>query len=319
MRFSYPVGAAVLFIHASLAWGQLKFTQPTADLGELRGGPAYSHRFEFVNETPQPIEILDVRLGCGCLQPDLSKRTLNKGETATLTLSLRTLGQPDGPRLWRAFVVYRLGEKTYEQGLVLAATLRNEITVEPAILAMSVETTLRQEIVISDKRKTPLKIIAVQATSPALRIDAPATIGGQTKVTIEVSGTALKSARQDETINIYTDDPQYRHLQLPITLTKAARPAVSATPETVEIVGAGSQLVRLRGRGDQAIRIAKVEPSQGGIKCTWAAGPGNDATLKVSSDGSAAEGPVSVRIFFAEPAETAITVPVTLRKEPRTQ
>src|ERR1051325_4197870 len=82
----------------ALASAQLRFVQPSVELGELRGGPSYAHRFEFVNEAAGPIEITDFRLGCGCLQPVLDKRVYQAGEKGTLVMNLRTLGQQEGPR-----------------------------------------------------------------------------------------------------------------------------------------------------------------------------------------------------------------------------
>jgi hypothetical protein len=308
----------ILLSCPALASAQLRFTQPNADLGELRGGPAYDHRFDFVNDSAAALEITDIRLGCGCLQPVLERRVFAAGEKGSLRMNIRTLGQPNGARTWQAFVQYRQGAEMRETTLVLAATIRNEITVEPSIIAMTVETALKQEVTITDHRPSPRKVTAVRASSPAIRVTMQPTANGVTRVLLEVSAAALTAARQEESLNIYSDDPYYRELQVPITLMKANRPAVSATPEKVEIVGAGSQLVRLRGSGDKAIRIDKAEANWPGIKCTWAAGPGNDATLKISADATSSvfvNLRPSVLVHFAEPAGVTLTIPVELRKD----
>jgi hypothetical protein len=297
--------------HAS---AQLRFTQPDANLGDLRGGPVYPHRFEFVNDSAQPLEITDLRLGCGCLRPVLDQRIYQAGEKGTLLMNLRTLGQPNGPRTWQIHVHYRAGEKQHETSLILAATIRNEVTVEPSIVALTVETTLRQEVTIQDHRPTPMKITSILASSPAIRLSKKSSEGGVTKVILEVSRSALTAPRQEETLSIYTDDPNYRQLQVPITLIKANRPEVTATPDKVEIIGVGSQLVRLRAAGDKTVRIQKAEADQPLVNCTWAAGPGNDATLKISAASQHA-GVASVRVQLAQPAGEIVSVPVVLRKE----
>jgi hypothetical protein len=300
----------------ALASAQMRFTQTTADLGELRGGPVYDHRFEFVNESMQPIEITNIRLGCGCLQSVLEKRVFAAGEKGSLRLNIRTLGQPNGARTWQAHVQYRQGTQMRETTLILAASIRNEITVEPSILAMMVETSLKQELTITDHRPSPSKVKAVLASSPAIRVTTQPTANGVTRVLLEVSAIALTAARQEETLSIYFDDPFYRELQVPITLVKANRPTLTASPQQVEIVGAGSQLVRLRGNGDMPVRIDKAEANQPGIKCTWAAGPGNDATLKISTDATAGfTTPARVLVHLAEPAGATVVIPVMLRKE----
>ncbi|MBI3821847.1 MAG: DUF1573 domain-containing protein [Planctomycetes bacterium] len=311
-----PWFALVLILaFPALADAQLRFTQLTANLGELRGGPVYQHRFDFVNEAAEPITITDIRLGCGCLQPVLDKRTYQPGEKGMLLMNLRTLGQPNGSRTWQAHVQYRQADRTAEVALIVAATIRNEVTVEPSIVALTVETTLKQELTIKDHRATSLKVVSVLASSPAIRVHLHPTDGGVTKVTLEVSRSALTAARQEEMLNIYTDDPNYRHLQVPITLIRANRAEVSASPDKVEIRGAGSQLVRLRALGDKAIRVGSAEADQPGITCTWAAGPGNDATLRIRVDpAKAASGNAVVRVQLIEPA-MVLAIPVVLRQD----
>ena len=54
------------------------------------------------------------------------------------------------------------------------------------------------------------------------------------------------------------------------------------------------------------------------MRCTWAAGPGNDATLKISVNAATLTTPgsaASVRVHFAEPAGAIVMIPVELRKE----
>lgn len=310
-----PTALVLLLVSPALASAQLRFVQPTADLGELRGGLVYQQRFEFVNDAPGPIDITDIRLGCGCLTPVLDKRVLQAGEKGSLVMHLRTLGQPNGPRTWQAHVEYRHAGKMHETRLIVAAKIRNEVTVEPSIVALTLETTLKQEVTITDQRTAQFKVTSVLASSPALRVTTQSTKDGVTKVFLEVSRSALTAARQEETLNIYTDDPHYRHLQVPITLMKADRPDVSATPAKVEINGAGSQMVRLRAVGEQAVRIEKIDADHPAIKCTWAPGPGNDATLKIAADAwrlPAADVAARVRV---QVGTTALTIPVLLRRD----
>lgn len=304
------VAVLVVLVIPNLASAQLRVTPPNVDLGEVRGGLVYSHRFELVNESTGPIEIGDIRLGCGCLSPMLEKRQLQPGEKSSLVMHLRTLGQPDGARTWQAHVQYRENNKLQEMALVLAAKIRNEVTVEPSILGMSVETTLKQEVTILDRRALPMKVTNVLASSPAIKVNLQPLPNGA-KVTLEVSGAALTRARQEEVLSIYTDDPNYRQLQVPITLTKVERAAISATPARVELAGSGAQLVRLRSANDQAIRVDRIETDHPSLKCTWAAGPGNDATLKIAA-GASGESQSSVRVHVGG---AIVTIPVTLRKE----
>jgi hypothetical protein len=307
---------ALLLVCPPLASAQLRFTHPTANLGELRGGPVYQQRFEFVNDSAQPIEVTDFRLGCGCLQPVLAKRIYQPGEKGTLLMNVRTLGQRSGARTWQAQVQYRLSKKLHEVNLLLGATIRNEVTIEPSIVAMTIVTTLKQELTITDHRPTPMKVTTVLASSPAIRVSTQPLGNGVTKVMLEVSQSALTAARQEETLNIYTDDPNYRQLQVPITLLKADRADVSATPDKIELSGPGSQLVRLRASGNKAVRIEKADADHPAVKCTWAPGPGNDATLKISVDATLlTSASATVRVRLTEPSAQTLTILVALRRE----
>lgn len=300
----------LLFIIPQITSAQLRFIQPTADLGELRGGLVYQHRFELINDSSEPIKITDIRLGCGCLSPVYDKRDINPGEKSSLLMHVRTLGQPEGPRTWQAHVQYRQGNKQQETTLLIGAKIRNEVTIEPSIIAMTVETTLKQDLTITDRRALPMKIANVLASSPAIKVNTQSLGNGVTKVMLEVSGAALTRARSEETLNIYTDDPYYRHLQVPITLTKAVRANVVASPTSLELVGGASQLVRLRALGEQAVRVDKIECDHHAIKCTWAPGPGNDATLKIAVQSAEAQTRVRVHV-----GTNVLTIPVLIRKE----
>src|SRR5262249_12434756 len=153
----------------------------------------------------------DIALGCGCLQPVLEQREFRPGERGTLIMNVRSLGQQDGARTWQAHIKYRDAGKVRETTLTVAAKIRNEVTIEPSIIAMAVEKTLKQELTITDLRMSSLKVLSVQATSPAVRIQMQQMANGVTKAVLEVSGADLIGARQEELLNIYTDDPLYRH------------------------------------------------------------------------------------------------------------
>src|SRR5207244_1175040 len=129
------------------------------------------------------------------------RRVYQPGEKGTLVMHLRTLGQQNGARTWQAHVQYRAAGKPLEVGLVVGATIRNEVTVEPSIIALTVETTLKQEVTIKDHRATPLKIVAIQASSPAIKVTTLPTDGSVTRVILEVSRSALTAPRQEATLD----------------------------------------------------------------------------------------------------------------------
>lgn len=304
------------------AVSDLRCSQPVADLGEIRAGPGLDHKFTLTNGGDQTLEILEVNRGCGCLAARLSKRGLKPGEQLTLFMEIRTLGHGNGPHSWTAQVRYRQGEAIRELPLAIKAMVKNEVIVQPAVLALHVETVLRQEVVVTDTRAGPFTVKHVQCTGPS-KVSVDRVDAGKHKITVEVQAKNLRAGRSEEILNIYTSDPDYAHLQVPVTLTKAERSPVLVTPERVEIhVPAGqkmaSTLVRLRSRGSDGIEIRTVTWGPGIDKCIWAKGPDLGATLKIQVDALRLNEDAidsHVRIDFGQPKGEVLVIPVSIKKD----
>lgn len=300
----------------------LRCVPPAVNLGEVRGGPTRQHRFELINDGPTTIEIIDIERGCGCLEPRLDSKTLKPGAKTSLLVELRTAGQPNGPRSWNLRLRYRDGHAVREELLVIAATIRSDVTVQPTILALQVQDTLRQQVIVTDIRKSPLKVTAIHVSSPAIRASVVSAAGGVTKLQLEIAAPQLQVGRQDATLSIYTDDPLYNPLQLPIVLTRASKAAVTATPAQVEARLSADHpitaaLVRFHYGGGHKLIIDSATADDPGIACTWASGPGPIATVKVRVDSrrlTNRDGPYSVRVQLAEPAGEVVTIPVLVQR-----
>lgn len=309
----------LLFCDAAFAQAQLRTDAPVVELGAIRGGQKLTHCFELVNTGDKALDILDLRPGCGCLAPRIKQRTLQPGDKTTLVLELRTLGQAEGPHTWDIDVKYRSGPETKTLALALRGAVHNEITVQPAILGMHVVKSVQQEITVTDGRPAPLHVLAAEARAPGVQVTRIDRTGKVTKILVSANASQLAPGRHDGVISIVTDDPDYSQLLVPVVLTKAALAAVRAIPEQVDLhVSAGanstSAIVRLRSANDQPVRIAKIEPSDPALVCTWAEGPGNDATLKIQvQTGRLPEAAAShVTVYFTSPADEPITIPVTI-------
>jgi hypothetical protein len=286
-HFHQFVAAVALLACCNVAArADLRSDVPAVDLGAIRGGQKLTHCFELSNSGDKALEILDLRPGCGCLAPRIKQRSLQPGEKTTLVLELRTLGQAEGPHTWDLDVKYRSGAETRTLPLALRGTVHNEITVQPAILGLHVVKSVQQEITVTDTRPAPLHVLAAEARAPGVQITRIDRSGKTTKILVSADAAQLAPGRHDGVISIVTDDPDYRQLLVPVVLTKSSKAAVRAIPEQVDLhVSAGvnstSAIVRLRSTNDQPVRIAKIEPSDPALVSTWAAGPGNDATLKI--------------------------------------
>lgn len=309
----------VLASQAVAAGAELIVKTPVIDLGVIRGGRRISHRFELTNASAESIEILDLQRGCGCLAPRLDHRVIPAGGKVNLSIELRTLGQSDGPHAWSLQVQYRIGQDTKTLPLTLRGTVKNDITVQPAILGLHVTKTVQQEITLTDSRATPLRVIDAEAGGAGVKVTSIERAGKTTKMLVTADATQLAPGRHEGRLTITTDDPDYGQLQVPIVVTKATATTVHAAPEHVLLrfaAGAtsASALVRLRSPGDQAVRIAKIEPGDPALVCTWAAGPGNDATLKIQVRTALPSSFRShVEVHLAAPANEVLTIPIAVQ------
>ncbi len=112
----------------------LKTPQPIAARGDVKAGPPLVHTFPLTNASDGPVAITAGEAGCGCVRRAFSATLLKPGETATLTVEVNTLTQPDGPNRWPLKVRYiRAYAPTPEAelDLTLTATLSRDVTVTP--------------------------------------------------------------------------------------------------------------------------------------------------------------------------------------------
>src|SRR5205807_1418051 len=100
--------------------------------------------------------------------------------------------------------------------------------------------------------------------------------------------------RHEEAVVLYTSDPEYRDLTVPVTIVKRSRQRLSAAPREVTLTAAPGQplparIVQLRDPRDQPVLIETVTADDPAITCRWAPGPGNAATLRIRVDHAASE------------------------------
>jgi hypothetical protein len=314
-RPSILVALLLAALEPSTAAAELSVTTPVIDLGVIRGGQKAAHQFELTNSSTQAIEILDLQRGCGCLAPRLDQRVIPAGGKTSLAVELRTLGQSDGPHAWNLQVHYRVGKDTKSLPLTLRGTVKNDITVQPAILGLHVTKTVEQEITLTDFRAMPLRVVDAEARGAGVRMTGIERAGKITKLRVSADAAQLAPGRHEGRLTITTDDPDYGQLQVPIVVTRATAQTVRATPEQAVLRLApgstsASTLVRLRAAGDEKVSVAKIEPGDPVLVCTWASGPGNDAMLKIQARTSIQS---HIEVHLATPAKEVLTIPVVVQ------
>jgi Protein of unknown function (DUF1573) len=299
----------------------LRFVQPQVNLGELRSHVARSQRFEFVNQGPEPIEIIRVEPSCGCMAVKLDRRRFQPGEKGELTLEIRPTTQITGVQSWFAKVEYQTGSAGAARSLQLQlqAVVRHEVTVTPAALVWS--GTGSREIIVTDRRDPPRTVTGLHFSSPLIAAKIMSAEKGNCRIVLQAAA-ALPLGRRDEMLTIYVDDPAYGEIQVPVTLIAQARAAVNFAPEQISHrIAAGqpipSTLIRLRPAGERAVVVHGVTANDPAITCTWAQGPGNEATLKIQvSSAKLGDRDLdgTVRVQLREPVDEVLTIPVRVSR-----
>jgi Protein of unknown function (DUF1573) len=319
-------GVLMLFLALSApvpVHAELQCSEPTVQVGEVRGGLPLAQVFHFRNTGQTPIEIKDVRPSCGCLRPRLDSTTVPPGEEGSILMEINTLSQPDGPRQWRVTLTYRENGQDRELSFSVAAMVTSEILVEPASLILNTETACRHNMTLTEKRPLPLAFSVVRTTRPELVVRLGEAQQGKDRAwgrIIQVEATeAFPEGRHEEMIQLFSNDPEFRELKIPVTLIKRLRQRVQATPREVSLFGKADQplpsrLVVLSGADDQEVVVERVESSDPAVHCQFAQGPGTRSTLKILVDPAQVRSGTlksTVNVQLSKPAGEHVSIPVS--------
>jgi hypothetical protein len=311
-----------LLTEAGPGRAELRFAAPRADLGEVRSGAKLGHAFAFVNAGPGPVEIVEVRPGCGCLRPRLERTRYRPGEPGAITLDVNARGESAGPHTWRLQLLYRDGDTPREQTLEVSALVVTEVTLQPAALTLIAGGPLTQEVLLTDLRPRPLTLRALAASAPYLRARAAErardSLGHWVwRIRLEFSGDCPEG-RHDELLVLYTDDPEYGELKLPITLTRRPRQRVEASPkEVVFRLGPeqdrAERWVRLTDQNGTPVVIEQVSADDPALVCEATSGADNQPGLKIRLERGRLRGDgldSTVRVRLRSPAGETVLIPV---------
>jgi hypothetical protein len=316
-----------LILFAALAGGQPPATfhspTPVAAKGDLKAGPPLAHAFDLNNNTGATVTITKVEVGCGCLQAAVGAQVLQPGIGTKLAVEVNTLTQPVGPNRWQATVCYKLeapGQPaaTGELLLQITANLSREVSVSPPQVAFSTTGEASQVITVSDARAKPLTITKAASSAAYLSAEVGAPVAGAPRaqpVTLKLLATAPPGHR-DEVVVLYTDDPAYPELRVPVRVLKRAAGGVTATPEAVALRPAAgeeaSALVQLRAPGGKPVSVLGADCDLPGVAVKHSEGSGPLATVRITVPEALTKEPgrCTVRVRLSEPAGE-VTIPVS--------
>lgn len=315
------LGMVVLVITlTSQAQAELVISEAALDLGKVRSGQIFEQRIPLVNSSAAAIEVVEVKSGCSCIKADVEPRVIPGGQKANLLLRVNTLSAAAGKHTWRVTVKYRSGAEQTETAMLVYAEIFQEIIVQPPTIIIYSDRPTQHELLLTDRRAKPLRILKLEPTSPNLE----ATVGEESvnqeghvvrKIGLQI-GEGFTPGRHDETLTIHTDDPLYRQLQVQVSIVKRARQRFTALPPSVGLIASASQpspsrLVTIRDSQGQLITIERVTADDPAISCQWSQGANPTATVKVTVErakmlADALDSKVHVHLASGE----KITVPV---------
>lgn len=322
--------AAVLCLGlASLGRGEVEFRPQTVDRGEVLVGPPLIQEFHCYNHGPEDVELLEARSSCGCLRPELPRQPLAPGGSALLRLQVNTLTQAEGQHTWQVQIFYRCGPRLQETTLQLTARIRAEIVLVPARLTLFLgDDPLRQEVVLVDRRPQPLRELHPVSSCRALRVhtDPPERDAtGQTlfRIHLEVTPDGPPGSHE-EVVHLYTSDPLYYHLQIPVTLHRAPRQRLRVLPAEVTLHAAAGQpfpltWLRVADAAGEPVVLEGVAATHPALICRWASGPEHLASVRLQVDPqrcpSAASWDAELHIQVSRPFSQTLRVPVHLQRD----
>jgi hypothetical protein len=312
------------FLAGTTVRANLHFPRLEVEAGQVRAGAPLAYRFTFVNQGPQTVEITDLQTSCGCLTPKLEPRRLQAGEEGALLMEVNTLSEAPGRNTWQVKLTYQTDGQSFEIPLRISATLFREIVVEPAAVTVFSDSAIENEIQVTDLRFQPLTIKEVRTSAPGLDAQRAGEFRSPSghliqKIRLQLAGD-FPEGRHDEVLSIYTDDPAYREIKVPVTIVKRPRQRLWATPGQVELLAprgqpVPSRIVLIRDNENQEVVVDAVVSNNPAVKCQWAKGPGNMATLKISAsrrDVSQQGLQVSVQVDVRKPVKQTLTIPVRI-------
>lgn len=272
-----------------------------------------------------PIEILEARGSCGCLQVEVLTPRLEPGQSGCLRLSLYPLRAPAGENIWEVRVRYRQGEVHGETRMAVTAQIVREVTVQPPQIELAVSSEIEQDIVVTDHRERPLEVVRLEATSSAVSaqlVDKSNDVRfpRQFRIRLKIDGSQLQDT-QESLLVIHTNDPQCPQLLVPVRLRRLAQAPILVAPSEVSLAITGnepvSRLITLRDRKGRPSRIVRVECELRGLQCSWSQGsyPVSTVRLTVQPDALPQERVRGeLRVHFVEPEECVVRIPLHIQR-----
>ena len=220
VRGSIPTPVAPAPKRAALA-----FTQRLVDLGTVAPSEEVLAHFDFINRGEEAVKILELVPSCGCLQPTMSRKLYYPGQAGHFELRVQTANQTAGQKEYHVTVKYADPEPQ-EVDLTFRVNLpENQVFIRPRALAIYQlsDQPMREKVEIVDRRGKSLNIVRVDCTRSQVaqvemgESDVDDNGHARNRLWVNVPGN-LPEAKVHAMIRVYTDDPDYRMLRVPLII-----------------------------------------------------------------------------------------------------
>ena len=282
-----------LWAGAPCVRAELICPEPSFNAGHLLAGKPFKHLFALNNQGKEAIHILEALPSCGCLRPTLSKTILNPGEAITLPIEIHTLTKPQGAHRFSINIRYKEAGEIKELALEVKALIQVEVEVTPAASAIFTDRAITHTFSVKDMRAKPMRIIAADSSNAQVTFQIHPPTLNENKESIQIItvfiSELLTPGKHDLWIHLVSDDASYGEMKIPLTIVKRDGKLASAAPSRLYLEGSvgipfGAKMVRINKAGTEPVKVDKVECSHPAFKCTWAQGPGDDATIRLLLD-----------------------------------
>lgn len=323
-KYKWCLALGAIWALSPHAFAQLYCKESSHDRGLVRAGTPLKHTFLLQNLGQQSIQVLEARPGCGCLKPPIAKAKLEPGQSMQLPVEIHTLTQPEGPHAFPLTVKYLLGSQMEELKLSVQAQIQVEVQVTPAAAAIFTDRAQTHTFTIRDSRATPLKIISAESSLQELAIvvgpPSQDESGASLQQIVVQIPESLKAGKYQAWISLTSNDTAYSDMKIPMTIVKREKGLVQAAPAKLFLEGIASiplpsRIIRLSSQGSGNVLIEKVETNHPAVRCTWAHGPGEDATIRLLLDEKklpAGQTTAEVQVKIRDGIQPLLMIPVSI-------
>jgi hypothetical protein len=226
------------------------------------------------NTTQQDISIDEIEASCGCVTPRVSAMTIAAGGEERMTIPIRTTGEAPGLREYSVTVSWQDSRPRQSTVTVRVVLPEPQVVIEPRVLGIvgSSRRAIQHSVTITDYRPEPLLVRTASSSSPLVGtelLDRTTTDdGSRATAAVHVAADTPPGVHR-AILQFTTDDPERQHLQVPVILQGAPRPAdqqVVVRPALVRLRGSApsgeSVLLRINVPGAWQVSHIDVFPSE---------------------------------------------------------